>query len=229
MFSEHLGKVTAIAKGAKKSKKRFVNKLELFSKISIQYKTSRTSTLLFLVGAHLEDAHILLRYNPENYIIATYLTELISKFTRERDQDTEIFELLEWGYSQLNNREKQLTAAAIVHLKLLTLVGYQPQIDCCTSCGQPLSTRLTYILQPGTGTLICSHCRGKSNDYDRAISLQTLKFMNKAMALELHKVNRLSIPGHVVQEILQVLYVYSRYLFQQDFHSWKMVKQGYAN
>jgi DNA repair protein RecO (recombination protein O) len=223
MFSEDLGKVTAIAKGAKRSKKRFVNKLEIFSKISIQYKISQKSTLLFLHDAELENAHISLRYNPHSFIVATYLAELITKFTREHDQDIDIFKLLEWAYGELNHTKRPTRTAALFHLKLLTLVGYQPQVDSCAYCEQPLNSRPTYTLQPGNGAIACSFCTGNNNGYNRTIPLQTLKFMGKAISLDPSRITRLTMPHQVVREILQILYVYSRHLLQQDFHSWKLL------
>lgn len=228
MFSEDLGKITAIAKGAKRSKKRFVNKLELFSKIGIQYKLSRGSTLLFLAEAELENAYLTLRQNPSYYISAAYLTELIIKFTKERDQDTNIFHLLEWAYSSLHRGDNHLRTAALFHIKLLTFTGYQPEINCCSNCLQPIHSKVTYMLLSGNGALICSRCSGSRYENNRTISVQTLKFMEKATTLDRNRMTRLLLPDYVAKEILTILYQYTHHILQQDVHSWKIFTKDFT-
>ncbi|NOQ45602.1 MAG: DNA repair protein RecO, partial [Desulfobulbaceae bacterium] len=60
-YSPDLGRSTGIAKGAKRSKQRFVNKLEEFSLLQIMYRPSRGSGLLFLSEAELDRAFLSLR------------------------------------------------------------------------------------------------------------------------------------------------------------------------
>ena len=55
LYSNDLGRFTAIAKGALKSKQRFVNKLEPYSLLSLFYLPPRTSSGLYF----LEEAELL--------------------------------------------------------------------------------------------------------------------------------------------------------------------------
>ncbi len=223
IYSETIGRVTGIAKGAKRSKKRFVNKLELFSNIEVQYKPSRSSTLLFMVEAELENAYLNIRHNHLLYTTATYLCELVTRFTRERDADSDLYNLLKWALSSLHHGERFLKTAALFHIKLLTLAGYQPEISSCCSCMTPLRATCTYTLVPGNGALLCSNCRSKQPGSTKQISLQALRFMERALNLELHQLARLQIPDYIAREILDSLYQYSRHILQQDIHTWKML------
>ncbi len=93
-YSPDTGLVTGIAKGAKRSKHRFVNKLEEFTLLSILYRPSRTGGLLFLSEAGLDNAFLSLRSEYPRYTTAMFVAELVLRFTREHDPDPEIFTLL---------------------------------------------------------------------------------------------------------------------------------------
>src|SRR3989338_948726 len=97
---EH-GKIVLIAKGAKRSKKRFVNKLELFSLLAIHFAPSRHSSLMRLDQADLLNPFPRLRENYELYIAASLLCELVLHWTREQDSDEELFGLLVWALEGL--------------------------------------------------------------------------------------------------------------------------------
>ena len=83
------GKLTGIAKGAKRSKKRFVNKLELFSLLNITYSNTR-GALARIDQAELLDSFQSLRKNYHKYSAAILLCELMLCWTKENDGDPEI-------------------------------------------------------------------------------------------------------------------------------------------
>ena len=59
-FCRDIGRITGIAKGAKRSKKRFVNKLEIFSSLCIQHTLPQNGRLAFIAEAELLDGFITL-------------------------------------------------------------------------------------------------------------------------------------------------------------------------
>jgi DNA repair protein RecO (recombination protein O) len=96
-FCKDIGRMTGIAKGAKRSQKRFVNKLELFSSLRLRYTESRTSNLVFIAEAELVDSFLRLRQNMPLYMAATVIRELTLSATRDLEGDDGFFALLQWG------------------------------------------------------------------------------------------------------------------------------------
>ncbi|WP_028583378.1 DNA repair protein RecO [Desulfogranum mediterraneum] len=222
LYSEELGKVTGIAKGAKRSLKRFVNKLEPFSRIRLHYRPSRTSSLLFICGAELEQAFLSLRHSYPRYLGAIYLCELVLRFSKEKDPEQKLYCLLHWALAGLDSGERPLRVCALFHLRLLQTVGYQPELSHCSHCLLPVGPGHRYSLLAGNGTLLCNRChQGRESFFARQISLQTLKFLNKAQQDSLEHLHRLQLPDNAARESLAALYHYSRYLLQQEIHSWK--------
>ena len=77
-YSRELGRITGLAKGAKRSARRFVNKLEEFSLLQLFYRPPRSpSGLTFIGEAELLRAHLSLRTVYPRYVVAAYLGEEI--------------------------------------------------------------------------------------------------------------------------------------------------------
>lgn len=224
LYSPELGKVTGIAKGAKRSKQRFVNKLEEFSLLQIIYRPSRRDTLLFLVEADLENAFLTLRGDFRRYIVAMFAAELVLRFTREHDPDTAIFSLLQWAMYSLDKGEDPLQVGTLFHLRLLGAVGYRPELGRCGFCGRNVAAGSSFSLHPGSGSLMCDTCRKSTTETLAPLSVQTLKFLESAQRLDLNNVDRLRIPEKNAREALLFLYRYTQHLLQHDINSWQQVK-----
>jgi len=223
-YSPDLGRVTSIAKGAQRSKQRFVNKLEQFTLLGITYRPSRNGGLLFLSEAELENPFLTLRTIHERYVTAIFACELIIHFTTEQDPDPEVFALLFWLLDAVNRGKPPFQVAALFHLRLLSATGYQPLLNHCSSCNQPVDTSRSFALQPANGTLICNRCNSDVARSSFGLSLQTIKFLQTAQHLELNRITRLHMSRATARETLRVLNRYSRHLLQRDIHSWRFVE-----
>ncbi len=219
-YSPDMGLVTGIAKGAKRSKHRFVNKLEEFTLLSILYRPPRSGGLLFLSEADLDNAFLTLRRDYPRYTTAMFVAELVLRFTREHDPDPGIFTLLHWALFSLDKGVQPQRIAALFLLRLLGLAGYQPGLGTCTLCRRPISAQLRYRLDPASGSLTCSLCRPEAYAASgQALSLQTIRFLQQAQQLELRLLRRLQMPARAAGETINTLTAYARHLLQQDIHS----------
>lgn len=223
LYSHDLGRVTGIAKGAKRSRKRFVNKLEEFSSLQIFYRPPRGLTgLLFISEAELLCAHLSIRKDFRRYICAMYISELMLRFTRENDPDPRLYALLRWAFASLDFDDAPQKIAALYHLQLLDAAGYRPELGRCLNCQQPVGPDRTFIFLLSNGSLLCSACHtgyGESNC--NHISVQTLKFLARAQMSSLERLNRLQLSKTTVAETLESFYHYTFHLLQQDIHSWQ--------
>jgi len=226
LYSEDIGRVTGIAKGAKRSKRRFVNKLEEFSHLRIFYHPPRAlSGLLLISEAELLSANLSLRKDYRRYVSATYISELTLRFTRDNDPDVQIYALLKWAFSSLDVHEEPQKIALLFHLQLLTVVGYRPELNRCGRCLHPVASDRTFIFLPGTGSLLCNSCSCQQRPTHNGLSIQTLKFLTNAQITGLERLNRLQLQGKPTSEALEALYHYSLHLLQQDIHSWQAIRR----
>jgi DNA repair protein RecO (recombination protein O) len=224
-FSPDIGRVTGIAKGAKRSKKRFVNKLEEFSLLQVMYRPARRGGLLLLLEADLENAFLGLRNRYASYVAAMFAVELVLRLTREMDPDPQIFRLLLWSMQALDRQRDPLETAALFHLKILGASGYEPQLVQCGCCGGPIRSKHAYTLDPDSGSLFCSSCRDDIRGPASALSVQTIRCMQHAQRLDLTNLARLRLRRINAMEILANLQRYTRHLLQQEIISWNQLRQ----
>ncbi|MGB5686373.1 MAG: DNA repair protein RecO [Candidatus Electrothrix sp.] len=227
LYSPDIGRFAVIAKGAKRSQKRFVNKLEEFSLLDISYRPAKHNRLHFLSEAELKEAFLSLRTNWQRYCAATLANELVLRCTGEHDPDSRIFSLLHWLLEALHHGASPLPTVVFFHLHLLDACGYRPRLKHCANCScSPDKNRgLNFALQPSNGTLLCSQCNGNPDRSRFTLSLQSLKFLQTAQGMTTKQVHRLQMPKNVTSECLHVLHSYSKYLLQCDIHSWNFLRQ----
>ena len=82
-YTHDFGKLKGIAKGARRSRKRFSNALEPFSYGNIIFSKKGRGTLALIEGIDIINHHAKIREDLGNTLMSSYLIELIDKFTLE--------------------------------------------------------------------------------------------------------------------------------------------------
>jgi DNA repair protein RecO (recombination protein O) len=224
-YSRTRGRMSGIAKGAQRGLKRFVNKLELFTQLEILYTDSRSSSLVRIDQAELINPFPLIRRNYDRFTAAALICELILHWTRENDPDDRIFALLIWALASLEDLKRPATWVVILfNIKLLTLLGYKPDLEGCSECGTLTPQDGPYRFNPARNGLTCRRCSKASSNLGQApslnFSISTARFLNKAQEMPLDKVDRLRFSPAVVKEALAMLKNYGNSILQRDISSW---------
>lgn len=224
LFTLEQGKIAAIAKGAKRSKKRFVNKLEPFTLLDVHCTPGRTTTLLRLDQADLLAPFPLLREKYEPFLAASLLCELTLHWTRDHDSDQALFRLLVWALTALAQDKPAGWTVICFHLRLLHILGYRPDLSGCLECGQLTATHGPYRFSLQRGGLVCSRCGGDASGQAAPLSLQTTQLLRRVQELEPHKLERLHFPATAIAEALELLQRYDSHLLQRELHSWRFLR-----
>jgi DNA repair protein RecO (recombination protein O) len=223
LYSNELGKITAIAKGAFRSKKRFVNKLEIFTSLQIMYRPPGSGTLFFLSQAKLLKPRLSLRTSYPRFVAATYINELIQRFNIDNDPDPDLFLLLDWALDSVNT-DTPLKTVTLFLLRLLDICGYKPLLRQCHSCGRTPQQNTKFTLIPSSGSIICNYCRKIRQNTPLTIYSKTLNFLNHGQQTELSRLDRLNLPPAACFQVINTLHHYSLHLLQQDIRSWNQLK-----
>jgi DNA repair protein RecO (recombination protein O) len=223
LFSRAQGRLTAIAKGAKKSKRRFVNKLELFSFLHILYDVKPGRNLAFLEDADLHTSFINLRQRVDLYTAASIIREALLVATKEDEADEQIFRLSLWALHQCNLFQQPRLTITLFLIRLLAYLGYRPNMENCHRCEKLADPTGKYWFQPSYGGLVCSTC----NNLDAScvlLSLGTIRALRSVQDMPIDRLHRVKIAGSMLDEASFTLYSYFKHLFQRDFVSWQFFK-----
>lgn len=227
-FTQEAGRLSAIAKGAKRSKKRFVNKLELFTYLHIDYQQKNEGFLAFLNEAEIHAGFPNIRHSLEQYNIASIIREFLLLGIKDAEPDIHIFRLTLWALHQLDNREKSPRILVLFLIHFFDYIGYRPDFYHCSSCGFGIDASRRYRFNSASGQLICSHCfqPGKTG---RALSYGTIKLIQNCQDQPLERLHRLKLSGAILSESLQLLHNFGRQIFQREIISWQILEQQNAS
>lgn len=144
-YTENFGKVSGIAKGARRSRKRFVGSLEPTVRIRLGFFASGRPGLVRVESASIIDAHNAVRRDIALYSRACCMLELTSELTREAQVSRRAYSLLSDFLALLTPPARGplpptllKDADAVVRffeIKLLTALGYMPRLSGCVVCG----------------------------------------------------------------------------------------------
>ena len=182
-LTEGHGKLTGLAKGAKRSKKRFVNSLEPFSFVNLNFQERSHSSLAFILGCELQKSYKKLVSSLEKIAFASYCVEITDRLIGEREENRLIFDHLNKSLSYLETEETSVTFLIGFELKLLSLAGYRPFLDSCRRCGLHPSLYEPVQMPEGRwcfsfrdGGILCAAC-SKLRKEIMPISRETLNLM----------------------------------------------------
>lgn len=218
------GRLSAIAKGAKKSKKRFVNKLELFTFLHISYEQKITHSLGFLREAELHTSFPNIRQHPEFYTASTIVRELLLYAVRDGEQEQDLFRLSLWALHNFDKKKTSQSTLALFLIKFLSEIGYRPNLESCGSCETSFTSKNDYSFDPHTGGLKCSLCQ-KNSRSGIAVSNGTIKILQAAQNISLDRLHRVKISGKSLDESLKLLHNFTCQILQRDIISWKSLRK----
>jgi DNA repair protein RecO (recombination protein O) len=218
-YTPERGKVIAIAKGAKRSIKRFVNKLELFSLLSITYHDQYTIPIIS--EADLINSHLAIRHTYSSYTQGILICELMRNWTRENDADESLFKYVVWFFSHLN-RSHGNNFLLLFLAKFYNQLGFQPSISNCNSCGKLDNQTSPFSFKPPLGGILCQKC-SPENQPLIPLTISTLKLLQKAFELPTNKLSRLHFTSKSRSEALYLFKRYDRFLLDRELNSWSFI------
>lgn len=224
LYTPKYGKIAGIAKGANRSKKRFVNKLEFFSLLDILAVPSRHSNLLRIDQAELIDPFPTLRESLERYAGGMLICELIRLWTKENDPDPLLYTLLIWSLDNINHGQLVTNIVIFFQLRMLKILGYQLSLTACLNCGN-MTHKAGFSFSAAHNGLICQGCIPSKGDHLSSLSMNTIKTLEMGQTLSLDKLSRLKFSKQSTVEAISLLRSYIPYLLQRDIHSWKLFEK----
>jgi len=202
LFCEGIGRITGIAKGAKRSKKRFVNKLEIFSSLRIQHTLPQNGRLAFIAEAELLDGFLTLRTDISCYTTASVIREIVLLATKDQEGDESLFPLIRWALHSLDTCRNPAPVLVFFLIRFFAIIGYSPNITNCTDCGAQLVQRELFSFHIQSGGILCGGCNRERQTTRLQLSLGTLRSLDMALKQPLDRLQRLQLTEQSRREAL---------------------------
>jgi DNA repair protein RecO (recombination protein O) len=161
LFTESLGLVSAVARNARRSRKRFAGALQTGHRLDVELVRGRGS-LARLESAQLVDPHLGISKDLGRLEEAASVLRAVRDHMAEGVPDPAIFESLARYLTLLDHEPASAVRLVAFRLSLFDRLGVGPELERCVSCGRQAPPERSAGFAPNAGGLVCRACGGGS-------------------------------------------------------------------
>lgn len=157
LYTATHGRVAAVARGARKSMRRFSGALQLLVLGRYQLGRRPRGELWGLDAADVEREWTHLASDVFAVAHASYLAELVAGLMPAEMPEPHVLDLVVALWESLAEHGPSPAALRAVELELLDIAGHKPALDSCAACGE-VNLQLGAMFDPTRGGAICKRC-----------------------------------------------------------------------
>ncbi len=209
-FTADGGRLKGVAKGARKSQRRFANCLDLFCLANLEYELKGKGDLHFLYSGKLANGFPGFRSDFTSLSLAGYMVELTEILFPAGVADQKMFGLLKDSFLALNKGGRSDILRIYFEVNAMTLGGYGINFGGCCDCGRRYAGEGRAIFKPQKGGIACMKCARESALSPGLFpdSVNVVKFMQ---ANRWVNVEAVQFSEEAIQEIRSVLKMHIEY------------------
>lgn len=221
-YTEGGGSLRGIAKGARRSRKRFAHTFEPGSLVSLTYRVRRG--LVWIEAGKLLEPHLGLRTDLLRWGYAALVSELVLELVPEGEPQPDLFLLLRLTLDHLVTSRDPLNVVLLFLLRFLHIMGYLPSLEKCGVCHRPLNSGTHWWWRMNQGDLTCSqHRQLDRNGFQ--LDLGMLALIHQARRYAVAKIWRLHFLQHRKAPLLDALLGWIREHLGKDLKSLRLLEQ----
>ncbi len=227
-YTSGFGKLKGIAKGARRSRKRFVGKLDLLTEIKLIFFHSEKSELARIETVELVDLFSRVKSGITSFSGGCCMAELVSEMTREGLPHPAVFGLLRDFLKMLDgsNEAEALSLARYFEIKLLTILGFMPHLTGCVVCRTDIRDGAGVFFVPDKGGAVCGPCRTADKGAPGlAMSAGTAMFLASAARFDTDKLLRLKPGAACLEESEKILDEFIRHQIGRELKTKKFISK----
>ncbi|WP_157949882.1 DNA repair protein RecO [Vallitalea okinawensis] len=157
VYTKEYGKITAFAKGARKPKSNLLATTQVFAYCDIIFLERKSYTTI--KSMELIDFFHNIRSDIHRVAYGMYFMELLDYVALENEPYPQLLLLTLKALRRLEDEQLALELIKVIYeLKVLSLSGYTPELQCCSNCSKEANT---YFFSSRKGGLVCQLCHSK--------------------------------------------------------------------
>ena len=217
-YTRSSGKVTAIAKGARRKNSVFRDCLQPFTYLDLVYYEKEERELQVVSQCSGIDSFQDIREDLLRTAYASYFVQLIDEMVGSGEPSEELFRLLLVVLYKLRERSSDMLAR-FFELHLLEVLGYNPSLGSCAVCQDIVKVRSGELhLSGSAGGIVCGRCFGGIKDC-RSVSGGVYSALLHLQNVDVLKLDRFSLAPGLCEELKSVVYCYLEYFLEKKLKS----------
>lgn len=160
LFTREFGKVSVIAKGAKRLKGPFAAAIDLLAHCQVVFLRKSSSGLDILT-----EAQLVKRFSPGQGRLGSlyagyYIAELLDALSEEYDAHPVLFDEAVTLLDLLQHDDRIPLIVLRFEAVILREIGQLPSLETCLGCDEPIEGTSRFAFRPTQGGFLCPHCLG---------------------------------------------------------------------
>ncbi|MFW6158559.1 MAG: DNA repair protein RecO [Planctomycetota bacterium] len=220
-FTRRFGRITTLAKGAKRKYSRMIGQVDLFSYGEIVFASGwLRDRMHILAEACAFETFPAIRRDLARYYAASHAAALARAMTEEDDPDRALFDALLGLLRHLQDGVAPGVALPAFEAQFLVRTGFLPELRRCIVCGrEPGGGAVSF--SPGAGGIVCRDCSRNRDGLVRNVPSGALKLLSSLAEGRVTRLDRIRIAAPVARQVRRLLNEYETYLLARPLRTAK--------
>lgn len=202
-FSRDQGKVTALARGAKRPRSPLAGTVQAFNHVRLLLYSGRNH-IDVINQCEVLHSFRALQEDLDKMTYGACMAELAVELLPERQAEQQVFALLAEAFNAAEKHNSRLVFLSFA-LKIFILAGFRPELDQCVGCHGMVASP-AYFSCSGGGVM----CRACHRGTDLMLAAPVLACLKKLAALDLKLPGKFSLPAAAVNDAEDIITAYAR-------------------
>lgn len=212
VYTKTKGKVVAVARGARRIRNRLLGPTQVFT--HGRYLFFEGKSLDTLAQGEIVTSFQDLRDDLDKMAAAMYVCELVDVFNEPGEPNPRIYALIH-NTLKMFSQDQTVFAMRVFELKIAQLLGYEPQLNQCISCGNSLDDKIYFSREGGA---VCGNCRNHFGP-TRSLSRGTWELAKRILEWDSAKIGILHPSTQSLTEIELAMRDYLDYRLDKPLRS----------
>lgn len=204
VYTKGSGKISLMARGAKKSKSRFTAVSQLFSYGFFLYHGG--SGMATLQQGDLIRSFRGIREDLVKTAYAVYLVEFLDKITGDEEASSYLFDTLLTALDWIEQDKDAEIVARLFEMKLLQINGYRPRLEGCIHCG---NEKPPFFFSISEGGFVCPDCVSRRQDSTlMALGPGAVKILQLFHQIHMNQVGNIQVKPETKIQLKKVMFAF---------------------
>lgn len=216
LYTRQKGKLTAIAKGVRKVRSHKSGHLEPFTHVSLLLAQGRTWDLIS--QAEAQDIFTGIGRDLETIGMASYVVELVDRFSVDEEENQPVFTLLKNTLARLNAAEHPTSLIVrYFEVRLLDLLGFRPELQECVVTGEQIQPEDQFFSAALGG--VVSQIGRRDQTGIVPISMPALKYLRHFQRSNFVDAARARLTPEIERELEVLMQYYLTYILERGLNT----------
>ena len=218
------GRLTCIAKGARRKGSPFAGALDTFNRVDLVCYAKKSRSVQTLGEVAVLDTFHDIKQNLESSVYAALALEIVERTVHEDDPSNDLYETLVRGLHGWGAWDGEArTYISWLSLQLLRAAGFAPQLEYCVHCGAPAKDAARFDF---AGGITCASCPSSRRVTESTLTvLRAMQSENDACP----NVTEQEAQANSSAEVFSLLRHYASHQLETDFRCIRVIEDMFGS